>query len=159
MRAAYRATAAENHSGNRPNTAATSACAVRSVEITDSKNRPALTRGHTQADLGKEFGVAVCTKGRFYDNGAYPAAGQEPRLSLEISGKDAVQVAACEQKVVALANCGSLALPRNAPVPQGDCQRAQVTSLVRLPSTTTASPFHFLFSGARLRPRRKGVHY
>jgi hypothetical protein len=104
---------------------------VRSCDINDSKNRFVLTRGQTQADIGKEFSVAVCTKGRFYDNGAYPAPGQEPRLTLEISGKDAAKVAACEQKVIELATAlNPLALLDITSVPQGDCQRAQMTSLV-----------------------------
>ena len=104
---------------------------MRSVEINDSKNRFVLTRGQTQADIGKEFGVAVCTKGRFYDNGAYPAPGQEPRLTLEISGKDAAKVAACERKVIELATAlNPLALLGIASVPQGDYQRAHMTSLV-----------------------------
>ena len=104
---------------------------MRSVEINDSKNRFVLTRGQTQLDIGKEFGVAVCTKGRFYDNGAYPSAGQEPRLSLEISGKDASKVAACERKIIELVTAlNPLALLGIASVPQGDYQRAQMTSLV-----------------------------
>jgi hypothetical protein len=106
---------------------------VRSVEINDSKNRFVLTRGQTQADIGKEFGVAVCTKGRFYDGGAYPAPGQEPRLSLEISGKDAAKVAACERKIIELVTAlNPLALLGIASAPQGDYQRAQMTSLVRI---------------------------
>jgi hypothetical protein len=101
------------------------------VEINDSKNRFVLTRGQTQADIGKEFGVAVCTKGRFYDGGAYPAPGQEPRLSLEISGKDAAKVSACERKIIELVSAlNPLALLGIAAVPQGDYQRAQMTSLV-----------------------------
>jgi hypothetical protein len=104
---------------------------VKCVEINDSKNRFVLTRGQTQADIGKEFGVAVCTKGRFYDGGAYPAPGQEPRLSLEISGKDGAKVAACERKIIELVTAlNPLALLGIASVPQGDYQRAQMTSLV-----------------------------
>ena len=34
------------------------------IDINDSKNRSILTRGATQAALGKEFGVTICTRGR-----------------------------------------------------------------------------------------------
>ena len=35
------------------------------IDINDSKNRSILTRGATQAALSKEFGVTICTRGRY----------------------------------------------------------------------------------------------
>jgi hypothetical protein len=83
---------------------------VKDIPINELKNRYMLTRGATQAQIQRETGADVTTRGKYYPD-MQLASDKEPPLYLHISAKDQESLDKAIQQVEELIETSQVPLP------------------------------------------------